>query len=100
MSSFTIIKGGGTFERQARVFCKQSGSTSRYHNLITCGPVVIPLKCKLDFVVYFRENLFKKIINFNGQNHDFGKSNGFMEKSVEFVMTKMSHDGSETTSQL
>ena len=34
------------------------------------------------------------------QNHDFGKSNGFMEKSVEFVEIMMSHGGSETTSQL
>ena len=41
-----------------------------------------------------------KINTVYGQNHDFGKYNGFMEKTVEFVMTTMSHDGSETTSQL
>ncbi len=48
-------------------------------------------------VIYKKTNS-KKIANINGRKSNFGKFIGFIEKNVEFVMTTMSHDGSETTS--
>jgi UTP-glucose-1-phosphate uridylyltransferase len=42
----------------------------------------------------------KKFAKINGRKFDFGKSNGFIEKSVEFDIRTMLHDNSETTLQL
>ena len=65
---------------------------------IICGPVVFSLQHKQDLGVLLICEFTKKINAVYGQNQDFSKSNGFMEQNVDFVMTTLSRDGSETTS--